>query len=210
MHLMVNIKSFYTVHNTYTVLVQAYTLYRKLRTICEQVISMKHYAPNHNTVPLTKNWSWSINDLDPLPLTLSPEHDILMTNKKSLSKRVQRWTDSQSGRHYFYFLIIDESSTKFWYCCAHAFLMHKICLHINLSVPSSSSPEIWGNTYIQFLMSLLDSYFHRSCPHNRLPHYKSSQGGYTPHCYTGPSSGNLNIMFILYHCQIIHFHVHGL
>lgn len=24
------------------------------------------------------------------PLTLSPEHDILMTNKKSLSKRVQR------------------------------------------------------------------------------------------------------------------------
>lgn len=34
------------------------------------------------------------------------------------------WTDSQSGRHFFYFLIIDESSTKFWYCCAHAFLMH--------------------------------------------------------------------------------------
>lgn len=51
---------------------------------------MKHYAPHHNTVPLTKNWSWYINDLDPIPLTLSPEHDILMTNKKSLSRRVQR------------------------------------------------------------------------------------------------------------------------
>lgn len=100
-----------------------YIIHRKLRTICVQVISMKHYAPHHNAVPLTKIWPWSINDLDPIPLTLTPEHDILMTNKRSLSKRVQRLLACGQMASQTDITFI-SSSTQFWDCSAHAFLMH--------------------------------------------------------------------------------------